>query len=71
MKDRIDELLDLIEVEPEQLRAAEMLNAQAVLGTLVGKTIAAAGVEETRVAVTASDGCRYFFYGFLGIERPN
>ena len=71
MKDRIDELLELIEVEPERLRTAEMVNAQAALGALVGKTIAAADAEETRVVVRASDGCRYFFYGFLGVERPS
>jgi hypothetical protein len=64
-------LLDLIEVEPEQLRTAEMLNAQAVLGKLVGKTVTAADAQETRVAITASDGSRYLFYGFLGIERPS
>lgn len=64
--DRIDELLELIEVEPDALREAEFLQAQAILDTLVGKTIVAARVEETRIAVTTSDGNRYFFYGFLG-----
>ena len=71
MKDRIDELLDLIEIEPDGLHSAEMLNAQALLGSLVGKTITAALAEETRVAITASDGRRYLFYGFLGVERPS
>ncbi len=64
--DRIDELLQLIEVEPDALREAEFLQAQAILDTLVGKSIAAANVEETRIVVTTSDGNRYFFYGFLG-----
>jgi hypothetical protein len=66
MNDRIDELLDLIEVEPDALREAEFLQAQAILETLVGKTIASALVEPTRIVITTSDGCRYFFYGFLG-----
>jgi hypothetical protein len=71
MKDRIEELLDLIEVEPDRLRTAEFLNAQAVLERLVGKTVASANVEDTRVAITTADGARYYFYGFLGFEKPS
>lgn len=70
MKDRIDELLNLIEVEPEHLQAAELINAQAVLENLVGKTVSGARVDDRRVAVTTSDGGRYYFYGFLGFEKP-
>ncbi len=70
MKDRIDELLELIEAEPEHLQTAELLNARAVLQSLVGKTIAAAVVDDRRVAVTTADGGRYYFYGFLGFEQP-
>lgn len=70
MKDRIDELLNLIEVEPEHLQAAELINAQAVLESLVGKTVSGALVDDRRVAVTTSDGGRYYFYGFLGFEKP-
>ena len=66
MNDRIDELLDLIEVEPDALREAEFLQAQAILETLVGKTISNASIEPTRIVITTSDGNRYFFYGFLG-----
>jgi hypothetical protein len=66
MNDRIDELLHLIEVEPEALREAEFLQAQAILETMIGKTITAANLEETRIVVTTSDGNKYFFYGFLG-----
>ena len=69
MKDRIDELLHLIEAEPEGLRAAEFLQTQAMLENLVGKTIARAVVEETRVAITTQDGCKYYFYGFLGCRK--
>jgi hypothetical protein len=72
MKERIDELLDdLIEVEPDRLRAAEFLNAQAALESLAGKTVASASIEETRVAIATSDGCRYYFYGFMGFERSS
>ncbi len=66
MNDRIDELLHLIEVEPDALREAEFMQAQAILETMVGKTVAAAELEETRIVVTMSDGNKYFFYGFLG-----
>jgi acetyl-CoA carboxylase beta subunit len=67
--DRIDELLHLIEAEPEGLRTAEFLQAQGVLETLVGKRVAAASVEETRIVVTTADGARYYFYGFLGTQN--
>lgn len=70
MKDRIDVLLDLIEVEPEHLQTAESINAQAVLENLVGKTVSGAAVGDRRVAVTTSDGYRFYFYGFLGFEEP-
>jgi len=33
---------------------------------MIGKTITAAELEETRIVVTTSDGNKYFFYGFLG-----
>ena len=42
MDDRIDELLHLIDAEPDGLRAAEFLQAQELLQSLVGKTIAEA-----------------------------
>ncbi len=66
MNDRIDELLHLIEVEPDALREAEFMQAQAILETMVGKTIASAELEETRIVLTLADGNKYFFYGFLG-----
>ena len=64
--DKLDELLDLIKVEPDALREAEFLQIQAILDTLAGKTIARAEIEQTRVVITTSDGNKYFFYGFLG-----
>ncbi len=66
MNDRIDELLHLIEVEPDALREAEFFQAQAILETLVGKVIADATIEDTRIVISTEDGNRYFFYGFLG-----
>jgi hypothetical protein len=66
MNDRIEELLHLIEVDPDSLREAEFIQAQAILETMVGKTITDATLEETRFVITTSDGNRYFFYGFLG-----
>ena len=69
--DRIDELLNLIDDQPEGLRTAEFLQTQVMLESLVGKNVTAVAVEETRIAITMSDGCRYYFYGYLGSERPN
>ncbi len=69
MNNRIDELLELIEVEPDALREAEFLQAQGILDTLVGKTVTAAEIEDTHIVITTADGSRYFFYGFLGETR--
>jgi hypothetical protein len=66
MNDRIDELLELIEVEPDALREAEFLQAQSILETMVGKTVMSAELQDTRIILTTDDGSRYFFYGFLG-----
>jgi hypothetical protein len=71
MDNRLDQLLELIEAEPEGLRAAEFLQAREILQSLVGKTVTGASVEDTRIAVSTSDGCRYHFYGFLGCMRPD
>lgn len=69
MTNRIDDLLQLIEVDPDSLREAEFFQAQAILETLVGKTIASAELDETRIVISTSDGNKYFFYGFLGEDR--
>ncbi|MFN2460711.1 MAG: hypothetical protein ABR591_08500 [Candidatus Velthaea sp.] len=55
-----------LEIDPESLRAAEFMQAQMILDTMVGKTIARAEIEETRIAVSTTDGTTYFFYGFMG-----
>jgi hypothetical protein len=54
------------DLDPDALRAAEFLQTQDVLDTLVGKTVAAATIEETRIAVSTTDGLTFFFYGFMG-----
>ncbi len=66
MEDKVDQLLDLLEIDPEALREAEFMQAQAVLETMVGKQIAQAAIDDTRIVVSTSDGSKYFFYGFLG-----
>jgi hypothetical protein len=70
MDDRLDQLLQLIEAEPDGLRAAEFLQAREILQSLVGKTVTSASVEDTRIAISTSDGCTYHFYGFLGRGGP-
>jgi len=54
------------DVDPDALRAAEFLQAQMILDTLVGKTVASAQIEEKRIAVSTTDGLTFFFYGFMG-----
>ncbi|HEX4014201.1 MAG TPA: hypothetical protein VHX17_09995 [Candidatus Cybelea sp.] len=71
MDDRIDQLLNLIEAEPDGLRAAEFLQAEEILQSLVGKTVTSAAVEDTRIIITTSDGRRYHFYGFMGSVAPD
>ncbi|MDP9017757.1 MAG: hypothetical protein M3N19_05510 [Candidatus Eremiobacteraeota bacterium] len=66
MEDKVDELLNLIEIEPDALREAEFMQAQSILETMIGKTITSASIEDTRIVVSTSDGNKYFFYGFMG-----
>ncbi|MGH7709543.1 MAG: hypothetical protein ACREM8_12980 [Vulcanimicrobiaceae bacterium] len=67
----IDDLMDLIEIEPDALREAEFVQAQAILETLHGKQIERATVEDTRIVIETTEGNRYFFYGFMGSGRPS
>lgn len=69
MEDKVDELLGLIEIEPDALREAEFMQAQSILETMIGKTITSANIEDTRIVVSTSDGNKYYFYGFLGGQR--
>jgi hypothetical protein len=64
--EKIEELLNLIEIDPDALREAEFAQAQEILDTMVGKKIATAEMQETRIVVTTDDGNQYFFYGFMG-----
>ncbi len=61
---------DESEVDPDALRAAEFLQAQMILDTMVGKTVASAQIEETRIAVSTTDGLTFYFYGFMGGRTP-
>ncbi len=56
----------LPEIDADALREAEFEQTQAILDTLVGKTIVKAELEEKRIVVETADGNRYFFYGFMG-----
>ncbi len=66
---KIDDLIELMEIDPEALREAEFFQVQSILDTLVGKSIAAARMEDTRIVVETAEGDRYFFYGFMGSGR--
>ncbi len=59
------------EVDPDALRAAEFLQTQVLLDSMVGKTVASAKVEETRIAVSTTDGNTFYFYGFMGSHSQN
>lgn len=61
---------NLLEIEPEALRAAEFMQAQELLGGMVGRRITSAQLEETRIAIETDDGAVYYFYGFMGEEAP-
>jgi hypothetical protein len=62
----LNDLLNLLEVDPDALREAEFEQTQSILDTLVDKTIASATIEDTRIVIETSEGNRYFFYGFMG-----
>ncbi len=65
MQSRVDELLDLIDIDSDALREAEFAQAQDILDTMVGKRVKLAEMGETRITITTEDGSKYFFYGFL------
>jgi len=62
----VDDLLNLLAIDPEALREAEFMQAQAILDSMVGETIAAVLVEDRRIVIVTASGNRYFFYGFMG-----
>jgi hypothetical protein len=63
--------IEIPEVDPDALREAEFLQTQTILDSLVGKTIASARIEDTRIAVSTTDGLTFFFYGFMGGRAPD
>ena len=64
--DKLAATIDALDIDSEALRQAEFMQAQMILDSMVGQTITHAEIEETRIAVTLSDGNTYFFYGFMG-----
>jgi hypothetical protein len=60
-----------LEIDPEALRAAEFMQAQELIGAMVGRRIVSAQLEETRIAIETDDGSVYYFYGFMGEDTPD
>jgi hypothetical protein len=46
------------------------MQAQEMIGGMVGRRIVSAQLEETRIAIETDDGAIYYFYGFMGEETP-
>jgi hypothetical protein len=61
----------LLEIDSEALRAAEFMQAQELLGGMVGRRIVSAQLEETRISIETDDGSIYYFYGFMGEDAAN
>ena len=59
----------LIDIEPDALRAAEFMQTERLLNAMVGQTVTAARVEETRIAIEVADGSVFYFYGFMGEDE--
>jgi hypothetical protein len=64
--DELSDVLGLIDVDPDAIRAAELAEARSLLDTMVGKTIETAFPSETRIIVKTEDGSRFSFYGLIG-----
>jgi hypothetical protein len=58
------------DIDPDGLREAELMQARDVLQKLVGRTISALRVEDTRIALVTDDNATYYFYGFMGEDTP-
>jgi hypothetical protein len=59
-----------LEIDPDGLREAELMQTRAMLQRLVGKRIVDLRVEDTRIALVTDDNVTYFFYGFMGEDVP-
>jgi hypothetical protein len=59
-----------LEIDPDGLREAELMQAKAILQRLVGHTIVDLRVEDTRIALVTDDHVTYYFYGFMGEDMP-
>jgi hypothetical protein len=68
---QLETLLSILDdIDPDEIREAELAEAQAIMNTMVGATIKSATVEETRIVVETADGNKYFFYGLMGSRAP-
>ena len=61
---------DLLDIEPDALRAAEFMQARDLLKAMEGRRIVAARLGETRIEIETDDGAVYYFYGFMGEDKP-
>ncbi|HTW83773.1 MAG TPA: hypothetical protein VMD91_06890 [Candidatus Sulfotelmatobacter sp.] len=61
---------DLLDIEPDALRAAEFMQARDILHGMEGRRIVAARLGETRIEIETDDGAVYYFYGFMGEQAP-
>ena len=59
-----------LDIDPEGLREAELMQARLMLARLIGRTITDLRVEDTRIALETGDGVTYYFYGFMGEDVP-
>ena len=62
----IEDLLRLVEIDPEALRAEALEETQEILDELAGKRIRSAKIKPDRIVLETEDGNQYFFYGFMG-----
>jgi hypothetical protein len=62
---------ELLDIEPDALRAAEFMQVRVVLEGMEGRRIVAARLGETRIEIETDDGAVYYFYGFMGETRPD
>jgi hypothetical protein len=61
---------DLLDIEPDALRAAEFMQARDLLHAMEGRRIVAARLGDTRIEIETDDGAVYYFYGFMGEDKP-
>ncbi len=65
----VDDLLNLLEIDPDALREAEFAQAQAILDTMVGETISSASMEDRRIVGKPPTGTATSFTASWGTRR--